>query len=428
MRMKKLISLFASCAMIASVFSSMGIIASADASVGVNENPVASVKVATVTSAGKAAIDLYFNIDAEDLAAQSVVTDDETLEDKVYGKGIRTIQVTYTLNPEYFDINTAASSASGAYKSVAPTVKSDKSVDWTYLATSEAGWIVENNIKLCRITVNVKNNLSAAELNAKTDLVNYKAFTVKVEGYPLEGATAAGEKYYETSTYYRLDGNGDYIPKTIAGAEGVTPVAPVVTGVAVTPAAAEVAGGATQTFTVEVTGTAGNDAEGNPVAVPQDVVWEASAGSITADGVFTAPAATAEEQTITVTATAKDTEISGTATVTVPAKVVVPEVTVTIVPAKKTTNEAWLAAKGTTMFWGVKVSGDAAAASAVLTDTDDTATTATLPVDLSAIEGSGDKEFGVYVVLSEGRLGHAIELAVTAGDGADTDTATYNNL
>lgn len=262
-----------------------------------------------------------------------------------------------------------------------------------------------------------------------TEDVTYLAGTVMVITLTAKAAGDATFTVYESTAGtdgYTSDAASS-LKVTIAAA-GVTPVDPVVTGVAVTPAAVEVAGEATQTFTAEVTGTAGNDAEGNPVAVPQDVVWTATAGSITADGVFTAPAAAETEQTITVTATAKDTEISGTATVTVPAKVVVPEVTVTIVPAKKTTNEAWLAAKGTTMFWGVKVSGDAAAASAVLTDTDDTATTATLPVDLSAIEGSGDKEFGVYVVLSEGRLGHAIELAVTAGDGADTDTATYNNL
>lgn len=91
----------------------------------------------------------------------------------------------------------------------------------------------------------------------------------------------------------------------------VPATASTVTGVTVTPSTASVAGGATQSFTATVSGT------GSP---SQSVNWTASAGSISAGGVFTAPAATASIQTITVTATSvQNGAFAGTSTVTVPA-------------------------------------------------------------------------------------------------------------
>jgi uncharacterized protein YjdB len=92
---------------------------------------------------------------------------------------------------------------------------------------------------------------------------------------------------------------------------GTAPAPATVTTVTVSPSAPSVTGGATQTFTATVTGT-------NSPA--QTVTWTASAGSITAGGVFTAPAATASAQTITITARSTvDTTKTGTATVTVAA-------------------------------------------------------------------------------------------------------------
>ena len=86
---------------------------------------------------------------------------------------------------------------------------------------------------------------------------------------------------------------------------------PTVTSVTVSPAAPTVAGGTTQQFSAAVTGT-------NSPA--QTVTWSASAGTITSAGLFTAPAATASAQSITVTATSTvDGTKSGTAAVTVPA-------------------------------------------------------------------------------------------------------------
>lgn len=88
-----------------------------------------------------------------------------------------------------------------------------------------------------------------------------------------------------------------------------------VKAVNVTPATATVAGEAQETFTAEVIGS-----DDNPYS-DQNVTWSATAGTITEEGVFTAPAATDEDQTITIKATSvADDSVSGTATVTVPKK------------------------------------------------------------------------------------------------------------
>ena len=84
-----------------------------------------------------------------------------------------------------------------------------------------------------------------------------------------------------------------------------------VSGVVVSPAAPTVSGGATQQFTAVVSGT------NSP---SQAVTWSGLSGSITAAGLFTAPASGSLAQTITVKATSvQDSSKSGTATVTVPA-------------------------------------------------------------------------------------------------------------
>ena len=118
------------------------------------------------------------------------------------------------------------------------------------------------------------------------------------------------------NTTYRSDGNGNFDTIT---AEYIytepTPPAITVKSVNVTPATATVAGEAQETFTAEVIGS-----DDNPYS-DQNVTWSATAGTITEEGVFTAPAATDEDQTITITATSDaDDSVSGTATVTVPKK------------------------------------------------------------------------------------------------------------
>lgn len=90
-----------------------------------------------------------------------------------------------------------------------------------------------------------------------------------------------------------------------------TPPVGEVTLVTVLPALASLIGGGTQQFNATVTGL------NSP---SQSVVWSASAGSISATGLFTAPAATLGAQVITITATSSSTPgKSGTATVVVAA-------------------------------------------------------------------------------------------------------------
>lgn len=106
---------------------------------------------------------------------------------------------------------------------------------------------------------------------------------------------------------------------TKSGSAAVTipaAVAITVSGVTVSPAAPTVSGGATQQFSATVAGTG---------AVPQTVTWTATPGTITAGGLYTAPASTASVQSATVTATStQDVTKSGSATVTVPAAVAAP--------------------------------------------------------------------------------------------------------
>lgn len=88
-------------------------------------------------------------------------------------------------------------------------------------------------------------------------------------------------------------------------------VLPIVTGVTVSPSTATVAGGATLQLAAAVFGL------NSP---SQNVTWSASAGSISALGLFTAPAATQVDRTIAITATSvQDSTKSGSASVLIPA-------------------------------------------------------------------------------------------------------------
>ena len=98
-------------------------------------------------------------------------------------------------------------------------------------------------------------------------------------------------------------GNGAQTSPPVNITVGAAPPPPVT--VTVTPPSASVALGASTTFSASVTGTT-NTA----------VTWTATAGSITAQGVYTAPAAMPASQAVTVTATsAADKTKSGQATV-----------------------------------------------------------------------------------------------------------------
>lgn len=93
----------------------------------------------------------------------------------------------------------------------------------------------------------------------------------------------------------------------------VQPQIPTVTGVTVSPASITIAGGEMLQLEAVVNG------ENNP---SQNVTWSATAGSITSDGIFTAPMTNQTQQVITVTATSVvDPSKSGVSSITVPAMV-----------------------------------------------------------------------------------------------------------
>lgn len=271
-------------------------------------------------------------------------------------------------------------------------------------------------------------NVRLTPVDSSIDITKYS----QKEFMTFVAANFTFDNYTEgTKIQYRLDGkspNGSqYVPVVkVDFSEVSEPVAPVVESVTIDPAEATVKGGESVTFTATVTGTDGSDETGAVVALDKSVTWEATAGTVV-DGVFTAPEATDAEQEIIVKATsvADDTK-SAVAKVTVPAKeVVVPDVTVTITDAEKTTNEAWVAAHGATMFWGVTVSGAADSVAFKLTDT---ATSESQTKNATiAVDGEGDKAFGVYVVVGE-RINNAMELSVTAGTVTETKTATHADL
>jgi len=117
-----------------------------------------------------------------------------------------------------------------------------------------------------------------------------------------------------------------------SGTYAVNAAGATVTSVVVSPATATVSGGQTQQFSATVNGT------NSP---SQAVTWSvlSGGGSINSSGLYTAPAATASSQTITVKAlSVQDGTTSGTATVTVPA--VTQSITVTT-PGTQTVGTAY---------------------------------------------------------------------------------------
>ena len=277
------------------------------------------------------------------------------------------------------------------------------------------------------------DTLTVDSINA-TNFADVSVIKLTIDKY--ENATAPSE-----STAYGLESdstkNFEITYKVGTGSVTIDPVAPVVESVAIAPETATVKGGETVTFTATVEGTDGNDAEGNVVALDKSVTWSTTAGTIV-DGVFTAPDATNEAQTITVTATSvADATKTATATVTVEAVAVIPvqPPVVTIADAVKT-NDAWLEAnsKAGAMFWIVTVKGSSEdseidSVNFTLTDTDaDTDNTRSQDVAVN-IAGEGSMVFGAYTTFAtEERLAHAMELAVTAGETTATSRAVYSDL
>jgi len=119
--------------------------------------------------------------------------------------------------------------------------------------------------------------------------------------------------YTKPNTDPRLQDAAGNATETFSGrsvTNNVVPVGSTVTSVNVSPSAPTIAGGGTQQFLSTVNGTS---------SPSQGVTWSASIGTITAGGLWTAPAATSSTQTATITATSQqDGTKSGTATATIP--------------------------------------------------------------------------------------------------------------
>lgn len=198
------------------------------------------------------------------------------------------------------------------------------------LNPKESGYTVtapaDTTLRTLRIfasSVNASLNVKVTISDGSSPAITYDAETFVQGGggkyNVLEvqfAAASAGQKVTVTTS---MPISGASRTNGIQGAAltGAAPASGAVTvsGVTVTPATATLAPGATQQFAATVAGA------NSP---PQGVKWTASAGTITAAGLFTAPAATSVQQNITITATSdQDASKSGTAVATVAASVLV---------------------------------------------------------------------------------------------------------
>lgn len=173
----------------------------------------------------------------------------------------------------------------------------------------------------------MSGSLTTSDITSAGYTMNWPAGTDNVAVVGYETSTDGGTTYSNAgnvtsrvisgataSTLYNLrvrayDAAGNRSTPLSATVTTSAPPSPTVTSVTVSPNASTLNGSTTQQFTATVNGTD---------SPSQSVTWSANAGSITTGGLFTAPAATSSEQTITVTATSdQDDTKSGTATVTV---------------------------------------------------------------------------------------------------------------
>lgn len=174
---------------------------------------------------------------------------------------------------------------------------------------------------------------------------------------------------------------------------------PTVSSVTVSPSTPTVSGSTTQQFAATVAGT------NNP---GQGVTWAASAGTINSSGLFTAPAATASSQSITITATSTvDNTKSGTATVTVPATGT-PPVTYTGVSISPST--ATVVGLATRQF------------TATVSGTGSFSTAVTWSVDGGSANGTINSS-GLYTAPAAGVAARNVVVRAVAADGTTAGTA-----
>lgn len=220
MKMRKLLSLVAGIAVVASAFVTT-------ASAAKNENPVASVSVVNVGMAGnvaKAVIAVSYDMDADPaLVAYSEEFDMGTFSTVYKGKGIEAVQVTLKPNADIFDVSTITAAMTSVGKAGVDTAAG--TYDVTFAATENKSWLLNDSFQMSMFTVDLKDSsITKEQLAAMPNIVDITAFTVRIKEYPAGCTTANG---YE-QTYYRLDGEGDFIPTVIEGAEVVEPDEPEV--------------------------------------------------------------------------------------------------------------------------------------------------------------------------------------------------------
>lgn len=406
--MKKIISLLLSVVMVASIFGATVVSAASDAGLALNP----TVKATAVEYATELDMPTYLRVDVTMETATNL-----TKFNALTGKGlaIRALEVLLAFDEDLFDVSTATIMDDNARFDGGPVSNGTKAA---FAATTDAATISDVSDKLFSIYIEAKDSSKAVEDYNKTEFAKFSTCNVTVDQFT--GKVSGKVQVAQTS--YRTDGNGDAVPTTVVG-NGSTPepspepVAPVVSAVSLDPTSAAVKGGETVQFKATVTGKEGSDENGDAVAVPQDVEWTATAGTITADGLFTAPEATDEEQTITVTATAKDTDVKATATVTVAAKEVPPapqtEVTVSAGTAATAANYE------NVVYWDVTLKNAADKAIKYLLE-DKTLGQKKEDALTIGVDGEGDVEFTFFLAKTAERLNSNVDLTITAGDVSAT--------
>lgn len=407
MKTRKIMSLLLSLAMMATTVVSV----SAAAIDTDTYKPTLTVKAESIDSEGYATIVGYVSLD-------KALTEVVEKRGKTSGEGIRTLQVDFSFDGDVYD-------TSEIYPDKATTKQWNASaalneVSAGYNVAFGAPDSLSMNCTLANPLFKVEallkdTSMTVKDLNTK-NLINVSKFIVEILEFDGTGSVPA------TETTWSSDGKNDFVPTVVIGEKPTIEVKdPVITGVTIDPVEATVAGGATQQFTADVAGENGINAEGNEVPYDKTVVWTATAGTIDANGLFTAPAETEEVQAITVTATAGDK--TATATVTVPAKEVPPkpEAAVEVTDAVKTQNEVYAARK--TMYWGVQFTNGVVDPTVKLVDTTAEEEKAVTLGNLEGLTVNGDATFAVYMLTSEARLNNAIKLVATNGEATAESTA-----
>lgn len=361
-------------------------------------NPQIIGKVTEIRSGGRAVVEFSLNSDAEYGVEYDESYGEYTGET---ASGFSTIQVNLTLSD---DVDTLFSAINGVAVMGQPVTVDGKSVTYAF-GVSNPYEFAQNGDVLFRLNCTLNNaEMTLDELKTYKLVESFDNIVVYSKVYAVSDYML-GDLLNDTK--YRTDGNGDY--DTVTGVFEYTQPAESIDSVVVSPATATVAGEGTQQFTVEVTGTAAD----------KSVTWSTDAGSITQDGLFTAPAATDEDQTVIITATSNfDNEVSGKATVTVPAAAPVEQ---------DPTTDITGAAVEKGVYFDVTMNGNGEA----ITDAN--------VVVAGPTEDGGDKEVTFKVINYgdiEGELSFIIGILtdiageytgtsnVTTGVGAATDSAT----